>query len=433
MIFFQNQQSSAPIGQNSSIINIPIYFLFNEQGFIIDLEQLQTCFSTDSFENSVVNQFINLINRNLPEKNNPFIISLLENTSDEIYMLKSLLYLPLKNLLINLFENMPIDMIINLLINLPIRDLNDLFCENRVNATINFQKKPLKNSQMTLFLKLSENLLKNLFVNLPENIKKNLITKYSWFKIPNSPEFPKIVTRPKPLLNLPSELVGQNQNKQSRKSFSEKQKKIIILFDSACRNVRTCLMKKLFENDFGGEEVYYEYKKLQNPRLESIEYLSNTKYNVEIINPSLSQESYEGYVAIHELPFLWEYINNTENIFDIALIIFDLNEPIERIYTQIFKWLFFLKTFKSQNIKAIITFIKSKISIQGLAFFNNIEKIKLAKTLEENKILADNKIKEIISKLKIEASVIKSSNGFFYSDSYNDMAEFRFEMDSLIG
>jgi hypothetical protein len=418
MIFFQNQQSSAPIGQNSSIINIPIYFLFNEQGFIIDLEQLKTCFSTDSFENSVVNQFINLIDQNSLE--DPLIISLLKN---EVAFLKSLFIHSVNDLLINLLTNMPIDTLVSLLTNLPIYELQGLFNFGRLKFVIDFSRIHCEidwNGRNCL--KLSKNLRKNLFVNFPENIKKKLVInpqlKEMWSKEDqnlNSSEFSKIVTPSKPSLDLLLKSIEKDQTEQSQKFFSEKQKKIIILCDLT---VGVNLMKKLFGNNLDKGEIYYESKNLSHLGLNSIECLCNDKYNVEILDTSEFKRGFYIQRGV-DVRFLWRYIiNNDTDNFDIALIIFELRDFCV-LGSQIFKWLFFLKTFKSQNIKVIIAFIRENP-------FNNMQ--------EEKKLveLAKNRIEKMIHILRLEEIEIEILEKLFIYRNEKHMAELSSKIDRCI-
>ncbi|MDR1364555.1 MAG: hypothetical protein LBJ32_02885 [Oscillospiraceae bacterium] len=246
-----------------------------------------------------------------------------------------------------------------------------------------------------------------MFRNFPSNIGESLRKKFPNYY--NRGTLPYRKTNYSLGPSLLSELTKENQNKQPQ-SFPKTKKEIIIL----CNLFKKIdLMKKLF-----GEETDCTSKKLrdENGFLLSIKHLSSVKYNVEAI-----QEAYlEGYF-LFELPYLWEYINNTQS-FDIVLIIFDPSYNIDRIYEQISKWLCFFETFKSQNIKPIITFIKQESPTSALEHDNIIRNIKLAEYRIKTKLGVPNEN-------KLNMLLKQNSNGCFYCDNHDHMAEFLSKMD----
>jgi hypothetical protein len=424
-----DQQNATPIEQNSSIINFSTYFyLKDKQEFVVEFEQLRNCLPADSFENSVVSWLIDLIDQNSSE--DPLIISLLKN---KISFLKGLLIASIGNLLINLLTNMPIDTLASLLTNLSMHKLQKLFDSGILEFVIDFSRIHCGiDSDGSNYLNFPKNLFKNLLVNFPENIKKNLVInsqlKEMWSKEDqnlNSSEFSEIVTPPEPSLDLLLESIEKDQTEQSQKFFQKNKKKIIILCD-ACGRIN--LMEKLFENGLEKEEVYRESKELQHGSLKSIECLYNDKYNVEILNTSFNTLQYvleSGRMGGSDLHFLWRYIHNADN-FNIVLIIFDLDNPYGTIDEQIFKWLFFFKTLKLQNIKAIIALITQK-ERRFNSFFGNFEE-----TINPEKIKwVEDRIKKVIYEFKLEESIMATFEKSFIKNE-KDVAELSSKIDRCI-
>ncbi|MDR1364403.1 MAG: hypothetical protein LBJ32_02095 [Oscillospiraceae bacterium] len=401
------------IEKNPSITSFFTHLSSDEGGLIMDLTQLQAYLSTNSFEGQLTKQFIDLANLNLLK--DPSIILLLKNMEDEISMLIKALYHPLEDLLTNLFENMSSSELVSLLINFSIDELNNFFRYGEVKVTINFQQNPLEESLMNLSLELSEKLVKKLFKYLPEDKKKALEEKFPRLYFFNRPPYEKTLLGP----SLLSELIKKNQ---TRKFFPTNKKRIIIL---SFLNKKGNLIKKLFEERFS----YYKTKILEDKRcyLKSIECINNSEYVVKTIEFF----NMNSIIITDLLPFLWEYINNAQS-FDIALIIFDPTHDINHIYEQISIWLRFLKTCKSQNIKAIITFIKQT---NPNTFFCSIrwKNYNSYYVMKENVKSAKKRIEEMRVKLGIESiRIFKHKDNCFFDDSVcDDMTELKSKIDSF--